>query len=86
VVAFESNVFINCPFDKEYAPILQATLFAVVLLGFTPRLATERSDGGESRLEKIRQLIEESQYSIVAKAGWKRSANSSRRASTRSTT
>ncbi len=64
MVAFESNVFINCPFDKEYAPILQATLFAVVLLGFTPRLATERSDGGENRLEKIRQLIEGSQYSI----------------------
>lgn len=61
---FSTNVFINCPFDEDYAPILQAILFATMVLGFTPRLATERSDSGESRLEKIRELIESSRYSI----------------------
>lgn len=33
-------------------------------MGMTPRLATERIDGGENRLDKIRNLIEQSKYSI----------------------
>ena len=33
-------------------------------LGFAPRLATERSDSGESRLAKITELIEASRWSI----------------------
>lgn len=62
--SFDQNVFINCPFDKEFAPILQAILFCVVALGYTPRLATERQDSGETRLDKIKGLIEESRYSV----------------------
>lgn len=62
--AFETCVFINCPFDADYEPILQAMLFCIVYLGFNPRLATERSDAGEVRLDKIRTLIESSKYSI----------------------
>lgn len=61
---FETAVFINCPFDEDYEPILQAILFCIVFLGFVPRLAKERSDSGESRLDKIRALIEASRYSI----------------------
>lgn len=61
---FENCVFVNCPFDKEYEPILQAILFCVVELGFYPRLATESADGGETRLDKIKELIKASKYSI----------------------
>lgn len=61
---FETNVFINCPFDKDYEPILQAMLFCIVYLKFNPLLATIRNDGGENRLEKIKSLIEISKYSI----------------------
>jgi hypothetical protein len=57
-------VFINCPFDDDFAPILQAILFCVVYLDFHPRIATERSDSGDSRLEKIKDLIQSSRYSI----------------------
>ena len=57
-------MFINCPFDEAFEPILQAILFCVVFMGFNPRLATERNDGAENRLEKIRGLIESSKYSI----------------------
>ena len=53
---FETNVFINCPFDDDFAPLLQAILFCVITMGFEPRLATERSDSGETRLDKIREL------------------------------
>jgi hypothetical protein len=61
---FERSVFINCPFDKEYAPILQAILFCILHLGFIPRIATESSDSAQVRLEKLRKLIESSKYSI----------------------
>ena len=63
-MGFETSVFINCPFDEDFAPILQAMIFTVCVLGFDPRLATERSDSGESRLDKIRELIEGSKFSI----------------------
>jgi hypothetical protein len=61
---FERNVFINCPFDKEYLPLLRAMLFTIVFCGFIPRIATERDDSGESRYNKIIDLIKESKYSI----------------------
>lgn len=57
-------VFINCPLDEDYEPILQAILFCVVYLGFQPRLSTESGDSGQIRLDKIRRLIEGSKYSI----------------------
>ncbi|MBL8577107.1 MAG: hypothetical protein JNK47_07765 [Mesorhizobium sp.] len=62
--AFDNSVFINCPFDKEYEPILQSILFCVIYLGFEPRLASESNDSGAVRLEKIKGLIEASKYSI----------------------
>jgi hypothetical protein len=61
---FERSVFINCPFDEAYEPILQAILFCVVFLGFYPRIARERNDSAEVRVEKITSLIEASKYSI----------------------
>lgn len=64
VSPFEKGVFINCPFDKKYEPILQAILFCVIYLGFAPRIATESNDSSENRLRKIQSLIEESKYSI----------------------
>lgn len=61
---FESSVFINCPFDEGFEPILQAILFCVIHLGFTPRLASENADGAQVRLGKIVELIRASRYSI----------------------
>lgn len=61
---FDRSVFINCPFDKEFEPILQAMLFCIVYLGMRPRVARERADAAEVRVEKIIELIQESKYSI----------------------
>jgi len=61
---FDRCVFINCPFDDAYKPILNAILFCVMSLNFVPRLATERVDSGETRLLKIKGLIEGARYSI----------------------
>ena len=61
---FEKNVFINCPFDPEYYPLLRPLLFTIVYLGFNPKIALERSDSGEQRIDKICELIRKSKYSI----------------------
>lgn len=61
---FERSVFVNCPFDPAFAPILQALLFCILYFDLVPRLATERVDSAEMRLEKIRGLIGACRYSI----------------------
>ena len=61
---FDRNVFINCPFDAQYAPIFEAITFAVHDAGFRPKCARERLDSSEIRLQKIVGLIRASRYSI----------------------
>ena len=61
---YDSNVFVNCPFDGRYLALLRPLLFTIAYLGYHPRIATERSDSGESRLEKICELIRQSKFSI----------------------
>lgn len=39
-------------------------LFTIIDLGFIPRIASERSDSGENRIEKISSFIGECRYSI----------------------
>ena len=61
---FAKNVFINCPFDSGYIPLLRPLLFTVLFLGYNPRIASERFDSGEARITKICNLITCSRYSI----------------------
>src|SRR5215208_2301788 len=61
--AFSRNVFVNCPFDSDYLPLLRPLLFTIVYVGFVPRIASERSDSGENRIDKICALIRECRYS-----------------------
>ena len=61
---FAKNVFINCPFDKDYEPLLHSAMFTVVFLGLTPQLASLSADSGSNRLDEIRKLISISKYSI----------------------
>ena len=37
----ERCVFINCPYDAEFAPLFDGIIFATVCCGFVPRSATE---------------------------------------------
>ena len=62
--AYASNVFINCPFDSEYAPILDAIIFGVFDCGFVPRCAMEIDDSAEIRIEKIFNIIGDCKYAI----------------------
>jgi hypothetical protein len=63
-MAFENNVFVNCPFDRDYLPLLRPLLFTILSLGLRPRIALETIDSGEPRLDKIVRLIRESRYSV----------------------
>lgn len=62
--AYEQHVFINCPFDREYAPIFEAIVFAIVDCGFEPVCARQRINSAEFRLEKITEMIGSCRYSI----------------------
>ncbi len=57
-------VFINCPFDQAYAPILDAIAFTVTACGLKVRCGLEVTDGGELRLQKILRLLAASRFSI----------------------
>lgn len=63
-MAFESDIFVNCPFDDAYLPLLRPILFAIIELGLTPRIALESLDSGRPRVERIISLIENSKYAI----------------------
>mgnify|MGYP001061533632 CR=1 FL=1 len=62
-MAFENNIFINCPFDKEYNPILKVLVFGSIYLGYKP-LLSETLNSAESRVEGIQDLISKAKYSI----------------------
>jgi hypothetical protein len=61
---FDRNVFINCPFDTAYEALLRPLLFAILYFNFNPKIASERSDSAEQRIDKICELIGASKYSI----------------------
>jgi hypothetical protein len=56
-IDFSTNVFVNCPFDEDYRPLLRAMVFSVIICGFTPCLALQQRDAGAIRIEKIKKLI-----------------------------
>ena len=61
---FHSNIFINCPFDDDYTPLLRPLLFSAVRAGLTVRIASETFDSGKSRINRICELVRESKYSV----------------------
>jgi len=63
-VVFDANVFVNCPLDEDYYPLLRPLLFTIIYANLTPRIALERMDSGESRVGKIAELVSDSKYAI----------------------
>lgn len=61
---YNRNVFINCPFDKDYEEIFRAILFAVHKCGFILRCSKEFEDSNSIRIKNIIGLINESQFAI----------------------
>ena len=61
---YETDVFINCPFDAAYHPLFDAILFGVTACGFRLRCSLEVMDGSENRLDKLLRLIRDSRLGI----------------------
>jgi hypothetical protein len=58
------DVFINCPFDRDYAVAFRALIFTIYACGFRPRSARELDDAGQTRIDKLYDLIDECRYGI----------------------
>jgi hypothetical protein len=59
---YNKNVFINCPFDKEYDQIFQAIVFAIHDCGFFP--ICMKGTCSEIRLYKILEKMENCKFAI----------------------
>ncbi len=60
---FQSNVFINCPFDNEYRLLLKPLLFTVLYLGYKPRMSQTQSSS-DIRINQIKSYIRDSKFGI----------------------
>lgn len=60
---FETNIFINCPFDNEYRPLLRSLLFASIYFGLDPLIAQTPSSA-IIRIDQIKSHIKSSKYSL----------------------
>ena len=61
---YNTSVFINCPYDSAFEPLLHGIVFAVHHMNLKPKLALDSVDAGHPRLEKIFHLIQNCKYSI----------------------
>jgi hypothetical protein len=61
---YDTNVFVNCPFDSQYKRIFDAITFAIHDAGFRARTALEENNTATERHSKIARLIKECKYGI----------------------
>lgn len=62
-MAFEQNVFINCPFDNDFKPLLKALVFELIYLGFIPKLS-QTLTSSTIRVNQIKNLIKICKFGI----------------------
>ena len=62
-MAFENNVFINCPFDEQYIPMLRALVFSTLYLDLNPFLSQNLSSSN-IRINQIKQHIRSCKFGI----------------------
>jgi hypothetical protein len=62
--SYEESVFINCPYDPEYADLFCAVILTTVAYGFEPRSAREAEHRSETRFVRITEALTHSKYSI----------------------
>lgn len=58
------DVFINCPFDRDYSESFRSIIFTIFACGFRARSAREIDDGAQARLDKILELIRQCRLGI----------------------
>ncbi|MYC31029.1 MAG: hypothetical protein F4X65_13210 [Chloroflexi bacterium] len=60
----DRQVFVNCPFDDDYAEMFWALVFTIYKCNFVPRCTLEVDDAGENRFDKIVRIIRECGYGV----------------------
>ncbi|HEX8648166.1 MAG TPA: hypothetical protein VF715_14830 [Thermoleophilaceae bacterium] len=58
------TVFLNCPFDRQYEPLLDAIVFTCVHAGFFPLIASSSGSVAAPRLERILTSLAGARFSI----------------------
>lgn len=58
------SVFINCPYDTDYLPLLQAMVFTVHACGFVAKLAMLESGSERVRLDRLVELVRGCRFGI----------------------
>ena len=53
---FETNVFINCPFDDEFKRLLKPLLFSLIYFNLEPKISQTESSANV-RINQIKQHI-----------------------------
>jgi len=61
---YRKSVFVNCPFDDDYAPLFDALIFTIHDCGFVARCTLEIDDGGAVRSETLFRMMSECKYGI----------------------
>lgn len=61
---YRLRVFLNVPFDRQYARLLRAHVFAIESCGLEATCALAESNAGDLRLAKILRLIRECRLGI----------------------
>ncbi len=60
----ENSIFINCPFDDDYLPLLRALLFVARFYNLEVKISSTDLDSKSNRLSRIIALMRESKYSV----------------------
>ena len=63
-VPYGRQVFVNCPYDEAYLPLLRVLVFTIHACGFRARLAVEEINSAKPRLQRIIELIRECKLGI----------------------
>ena len=61
---YRRQVFINCPYDEEYRPLMKAAIFGVHACGYRALFAAAKVGARQSRLEKILEMVRNCRLSI----------------------
>ncbi len=62
--SYNDSVFVNCPFDIDYLPMLRAIIYAIYRCGFVPYTALNEDNATDYRLDKIIRCIKQCRYGI----------------------
>lgn len=60
---YDTNVFINCPFDDDYIDLFRPLLFTIIFLELEPKISLTKSSS-HIRINQIKDHIQNSKFGI----------------------